>query len=78
LLTLNDSASVIRNGSLDSGGGIFNLQTVVLNGSSSVIENTAGAAGGGIFDSSGVVFLCSNSVALSPNTPDDPPTTTTC
>jgi hypothetical protein len=78
LLTLNDSASVVRNSSLDLGGGIFNLQTVVLNDSSSVIDNTAGTAGGGIFDSSGTVYLCSNLVALSPNTPDDPPTTTTC
>ena len=80
-LTLNDSASIVRNEASVDGGGIFSsgLSQVVLYDSSSVIENTAGTAGGGIFISStGTVFLCSDSVTLSPNSPDDPPATHTC
>lgn len=78
-LTLNGSSSVTGNTAGTEGGGIFNFGGVItLNGSSSVTGNTAGTEGGGIFIDSGPVYRCSDSVVLSPNTPDDPPTTTAC
>jgi hypothetical protein len=78
-LTLNDSSSVSRNSAVDGGlgGGIYNFATytITLSGSSSVTKNEA-SVGGGIYNDGGTVFVCAGSVVrLSPNDPDDPPST---
>lgn len=80
-LTMNDSSSVsgniVTNPYRGLGGGIYG-GTVTLSGSASVTGNTASSRGGGIL---GSVNACSGPAvfwtgAISPNTPDDPPTPT--
>lgn len=73
---LRDHAEIRFNFARNFGGGIyFEGRRLTLKGSAQVTDNTAGA-GGGISD--GPVRVCSPSVAISPNDPDDPPATTPC
>ena len=53
---------------------------ITLNGSASVTGNTAINEGGGIYRdvAEDAVYVCSAQVALSPNVPDDPPSTLPC
>jgi predicted outer membrane repeat protein len=84
-VTLNGSSSVSGNTARRRGAGIFirnSLGAVTLADLSSVTGNTARLHGGGIFNDGGTVDAC-NSIganewtgAISPNTPDDPPTPT--
>lgn len=77
LLTLNDAAQVTGNVAVGSGGGIYQFGgTLTLDGTSEVTGNTAGATGGGIYNF-GTFHACATwTGAISPNTPDDPPTPT--
>ena len=73
-VTMNDSSSVTGNHSRGSGGGIANGWTLTLRGSASVTGNTADETGGGVYNES-IFRVCSTwTGAISPNTPDDPPT----
>jgi hypothetical protein len=54
--------------------------SLILTGSASVTGNTAISGGGGVYIE-GVedkVYICSAQVAISPNSPDDPPATLPC
>jgi nitrous oxidase accessory protein NosD len=77
-LTMNDSSSVIGNDAGRDGGGIYDIGSITLNDTAAVTGNTATTAGGGILLVQGHVHVCSIDVAISPNTPDDPPATTSC
>jgi len=80
---LQGSSSITGNNAT-SGGGIYNRGTVTLQGSSSITGNNATSGGGGIYNYNydGTVRACNSSGvnewtgAISPNTPDDPPTIT--
>jgi hypothetical protein len=78
-VVLRDHAAVRFNFARNSGGGLYFEGTrLTLKGSAQVTNNTAGA-GGGIFDGIGnPIRVCSPSVAISPNDPDDPPATAPC
>jgi hypothetical protein len=75
-MVVRDSASITRNEAGHWGGGVYAESDMTLRGSASVIHNKA-ANYGGIYDG-GKIFVCSMSVQLSPNNPDDPPTTKPC
>jgi hypothetical protein len=77
-LTVNGSSSITGNDAGHDGGGIYDIGSVTLNDSAAVTGNTAATAGGGILLAQGHVHVCSIDVAISPNTPDDPPATTSC
>jgi hypothetical protein len=88
-LTLNDSAKVSGNTAGGDGGGIWSIGgpgVPTLGGSASVVGNTAAGVGGGIDNfGNAKVYVCDGpndfwTGAISPNTPDDPPTEvqTTC
>jgi hypothetical protein len=56
------------------GGGAFITSGARLAGRSSVIDNTAGQYGGGLrMDGRAKLYISSDSVAISPNSPNDPP-----
>jgi predicted outer membrane repeat protein len=75
---IRDDASVRANRAGNFGGGIyFEVHTLTLKGSAHVTGNTA-RAGGGIFSEGNDVNVCSPSVKISPNRPDDPPATAPC
>jgi hypothetical protein len=76
---LRDHAAIRFNSAFNLGGGIyFEGRILTLRGSARITGNTAGA-GGGIYDGIGnPIRVCSPSVAISPNDPDDPPATTPC
>jgi hypothetical protein len=75
---LRGQSSIRFNFARHVGGGIyFENSSLTLRGSVQVTDNTA-ATGGGISDSGDPIRLCSSSVAISPNDPDDPPATTPC
>jgi hypothetical protein len=76
---LRDHAAIRFNSAFNLGGGIyFEGRILTLRGSARITGNTAGA-GGGIYDGIGnPIRVCSPSVAISPNDPDDPPSTTPC
>jgi hypothetical protein len=78
-VVLRDHASVRFNSARNLGGGIyFEGARLTLKGSAQVTHNTAGA-GGGIYDGIGnPIRVCSPSVAIIPNDPNDPPATTLC
>lgn len=77
ILTLNDSAQVAGNVAAGSGAGIYQFGgTLSMGGTSQVTGNTAGVTGGGIYEF-GTFYRCTTwTGAISPNTPDDPPTPT--
>lgn len=82
-LTLDGEAQVTGNSTLaedGAGGGIVVSvsSALYLYGSASVTGNTSTTGGGVTTGNDGVVYLCSGSVSLSPNTPDDPPQTQPC
>ena len=54
--------------------------TLILDGSASVTGNTSINEGGGIYTEvpEDLVYVCSAQVAISPNSPDDPPATLPC
>ena len=54
--------------------------TLILDGSASVTDNTSINEGGGIYTevAEDKVYVCSAQVAISPNSPDDPPATLPC
>ena len=62
------------------GGGIWASRTaeLFLRDSASVTDNVALRRGGGIFTRRAAVHVCSGTVAISPNDPDDPPPTLPC
>ena len=78
VVSLFDSASVFGNRAAHYGGGISNGPhgSVFLSGSASVVQNLASREHGGI--GGGTVYVCSDTVAISPNAPDDPPRTSPC
>jgi hypothetical protein len=78
-VVLRDHAAIRLNSASNSGGGLyFEGRILTLKGSAQVTDNTAGA-GGGIYDGIGnPIRVCSPSVAISPNDPDDPPATRPC
>jgi hypothetical protein len=78
-VVLRGHAAIRLNSALNLGGGIyFEGRTLTLRGSAQVTENRA-TAGGGIYDGIGnPIRVCSPSVAISPNDPDDPPATQPC
>ena len=75
-IALNGSAQVDGNTSNTGGGGIYNASTVTLHDTSEVTHNTAGS-GGGIYNAGTLDGCTTWTGAISPNTPDDPPTVTT-
>jgi hypothetical protein len=74
-ITMMDTATVTGNAAPEGqGGGIYNGGEITLVGAATVIGNSAFAAGG-IYGSP--VYACTTwSGAISPNTPDDPPSPT--
>jgi hypothetical protein len=81
-ITMRDTATVVRNTAwAGRGGGIFIAQGTVLtlDDSARVTRNLAAGSGGGILAlTNAIVRVCSVDVAISPNTPDDPPATVAC
>jgi hypothetical protein len=75
-LFLRDDAAITTNEAGFSGGGVNASSGMTLRGSARITDNTA-SNGGGIY-SAAHVFVCSSSVQISPNNPDDPPTTKPC
>jgi hypothetical protein len=75
-LVVRDHASVTSNDAGTFGGGVNASSGMTLRGSARITGNTA-TGGGGIY-SVAHVFVCSSSVQISPNNPDDPPTTKPC
>lgn len=77
ILAVNDAAQVTGNVAGASGGGIYQFGgTLTLDGTSEVTGNTAGASGGGVYNF-GILYACDTwTGAISPNTPDDPPSPT--
>jgi hypothetical protein len=78
-VVLRDDAAIRFNTARNLGGGLyFEGRTLTFRGSAQVTDNTANA-GGGIYDGIGnPIRVCSPTVAISPNDPDDPPPTTPC
>jgi hypothetical protein len=77
-MTVSGSSSITGNDAGRNGGGVYDAGSLTLNDTAAVTGNTASGAGGGIFLAQGHVHVCSTDVAISPNTPDDPPATTSC
>jgi hypothetical protein len=81
VLDMRGASSVAGNTS-GYGAGIVNdgLGMITLRDAASVTGNTAINEGGGLYRNGpeDVVYVCSDLVALSPNQPDDPPTTSSC
>jgi hypothetical protein len=77
-MIVNGSSSVTANDAGRDGGGIYDIGSVTLNDTAAVTGNSAAIEGGGVFLVQGHVHVCSGGVALSPNTPDDPPATDPC
>jgi hypothetical protein len=78
-VVLRDHAATRFNSAGNLAGGLyFEGRTLTLRGSAQVTDNTA-VAGGGIYEGIGnPIRVCSPSVAISLNDPDDPPATTPC
>jgi hypothetical protein len=81
---LRDASSVHANFAPGNGGGVFhNTGRLVVRNHASITGNHArvtgnsAAASGGIYGA-GRVYVCSTSVNISPNNPDDPPKTKPC
>jgi len=77
-LLMRGSAAVTRNVAKNIGGGVLSEARITLKGSARVTGNRARTASGGINNSGRAVRVCSTSVLLSPNDPDDPPKTKAC
>jgi hypothetical protein len=75
-LVVRNHASITGNHARHWGGGVYAESTMTLRGHASVTGNSA-AASGGIYGA-GRVYVCSTSVNISPNNPDDPPKTKPC
>jgi hypothetical protein len=74
--------STVSGNSAGYGGGIVvdDGGSLTLDGSASVTGNTAVDVGGGVYAEvvEDKVYVCSAQVAISPNSPDDPPATSPC
>jgi predicted outer membrane repeat protein len=77
-LVLRNNASITGNVAHNFGGGVYVESKMTLKGSATVTGNTASAGGGGLYADGFSVRVCSASVTLSPNDPDDPPKTKSC
>jgi hypothetical protein len=77
-LLMRGSAAVTRNLAKNIGGGVLSEARITLRGSARVTGNKARTASGGIYNAGRAVRVCSTSVRLSPNDPDDPPKTKAC
>jgi predicted outer membrane repeat protein len=75
-LVVRESGSITANEAGNYGGGVYAESKMTLRGSAKVTGNTAASSGGIYSDLR--VFVCSSSVKISPNNPDDPPNTKSC
>jgi predicted outer membrane repeat protein len=76
-LFVRDDASITNNEAGNGGGGVNASSDMTLRGSARITGNTA-SSGGGIYSVGVRVFVCSSSVKISPNNPDDPPAAKPC